>query len=61
MELAIIMLVEANVANNSLSEPRKIVKAWEQAVKKVGSHRIRVAEGFGKSIERRQQFESQKD
>jgi hypothetical protein len=61
MELAIIMLVEANVANNSLSEPRQIIKVWEQAVKKVGSHRKRVAEALGKAIVRRKQFEMQKD
>jgi hypothetical protein len=60
MELAIIMLVEANVTNNSLSEPKQIVKAWEHAVKKVGSHRKRVAEGLEKAIERRQQFKRQK-
>ncbi len=61
MELAIIMLVESYVAKNSVFSPKQIVEAWQQAAKRVGFRRKRVAEGLGKAIERRKQFMRQKD
>lgn len=61
MQLAIIMLVEANVAENALSGPKQIVEAWNQAAKKVAHRRKKVADSLGKAIVRNNQFMRQKD